>query len=567
MIHIKINNKEISARPGETILVVALRNSIKIPFLSYHPDLNNKGGDRVSLVEIKGRTKLVAADATLVYEGMEILSNSPRAKKMRRLNLELLFSSHIEKCQDCTQRYNCGLLNLAKDNNIKISEYEDRKADRKTYKFSNAVEIDGSQCIDCGNCVEACALQGIDFLHFDGNGYTQEIKPVADKKKACIYCGQCTNVCPVAAAQEQSEWQGVEKALADKNNIMVAQFAPAARISIGEEFGMPYGTNCAKKINTALKLLDFKYVFDINFGADITTMVEAEELLNRLGNTKATLPIMTSCCPSWVAYVEFYHPELIPNLTTARSPQIHGAGAIKSYFAKKNKIDDKRIKVVSIVPCTSKKHEAGRRELYYKKRPLVDYVLTVREFAFMLKKRQINLATLKDSETDPLFNDGSGAAAIYGASGGVMESALRSAISLYDVDKKKKSRIERLEFKEVRGLEGIKEATINLGKKKLKVAVVSGIANFPKIINKLKQYHYIEVMACPGGCLAGGGQPFPTTNEIRKKRSQGLYKIDSGKKVRRAHKNQAMLDYVDWVKERKLSKQLLHTKFFVNKSR
>jgi len=219
------------------------------------------------------------------------------------------------------------------------------------------------------------------------------------------------------------------------------------------------------------------------------------------------------------------------------------------------------------VPCTAKKHEAARRELYYKKRPLVDYVLTVREFAFMLKKRQINLAALEDGETDPLFNDGSGAAAIYGASGGVMESALRSAVSLYDGGKKKKDMLKRLEFKDVRGLTGIKEATISLGRKKLKVAVVSGIANFPKIIKKLKQYHYIEVMACPGGCLAGGGQPFPTTNEIRKKRSQGLYKIDSKKLVRRAHENKAMTSYVNWVKENKLSKQLLHTKFFVNKSR
>ena len=567
MIYIKINNKKVSAKLGETILEVAQRNGIKIPILAYHPDLNNKGGDRVSLVEVKGKAKLVTADSTLIYKDMEVLTDSPLAKKMRRLNLELLFSSHIEKCVDCTLRYDCKLLDLAKENNIKICEYKDRKINRKTYKFSNAVEIDGSQCIDCGNCIEACSLQGIDYLRFDGNGYKQELKPVADKEKACIYCGQCTNVCPVAAAQEQSEWQDVEKALADKNNIMVAQFAPAARISIGEEFGMPYGTNCAQKINTALKLLDFKHVFDINFAADITTMVEAEELLHRLKDTKSILPIMTSCCPSWVAYVEFYHPELIPNLTSARSPQIHGAGAIKSYFAKKSKIDDKRIKVVSIVPCTSKKHEASRKELYYKKRPLVDYVLTVREFAFMLKKRQINLATLKDSKTDPLFNDGSGAAAIYGASGGVMESALRSAVSLYNINNKKKDSIKRLEFKEVRGLEGIKEATINLGQKKVKVAVVSGIANFPKIVKKLKQYHYIEVMACPGGCLAGGGQPFPTTKEIRKKRSQGLYKIDSAKKVRRAHENKAMMAYLNWVKENKLSKQLLHTKFFVNKRR
>jgi iron-only hydrogenase group A len=567
MIHIKINNNKLIVKPGETILEVALKNNIKIPFLSYHPDLKNKGGDRISLIEIKGERKLQAADSTLVREGMEILTESEKVRKMRRLNIELLFASHIEKCADCTLRFNCGLLNLARDYNIKITEFTDRKYNRKTYKFSNAVEIDGSQCIDCGNCIEACALQGIEFLHFDGNGYKQEVKPVADKNKACIYCGQCTNVCPVAAAQEQTQWLEVEKALENKDNIMVAQFAPAVRVSLGEEFGLPYGTNCAKKINTALKKIGFSYVFDINFGADITTMVEAEELLERLDSKKAILPMMTSCCPSWVAYVEFYHPELIPCLTTSRSPHIHSAGAIKSYFAKKNKLSDKKIKILSIVPCTAKKHEAGRKELFYKNRRLVDYVLTVREFAFMLKKQGIDLATLKDSETNSLFNDGSGAAAIYGTSGGVMESALRSAVVLYNKNKKERTILPKLEFKEVRGLKGIKEATVNLGRKKLKVAVVSGIGNFPKIITKLKNYHYIEVMACPGGCLGGGGQPFPTTFEIKKRRSQGLYKIDLDKKMRRAHENQVMLNYYKWVKDKKMTTKLIHTKFFAKRKK
>src|SRR5680860_1659394 len=487
--NIKINNKKFSAVHGQTILDVALEHDIKIPSLCYHPDLDVRASCRVCVVEIKGYHKLVTACSTKVEEGMEILTDSQRVKKSRNLNIELIFASHIEKCATCTLRFNCDLLKLAQEYGIKITRFPDRKAKRQTYKFANAVEIDGSQCIDCGNCVEACHNQGIDFLHISGHGHEQEIQPVKTKDSACIYCGQCTNACPVAAAQEQGEWQQVEAALKNKKKIVVAQFAPSIRVSLGEEFGLPYGYNCAKKINTALKMLGFSYIFDINFGADITTMTEAEELMARINDKQAVFPMTTSCCPAWVAYAEFYHPELLPNLTTARSPQIHGAGAIKSYFAKKSKIDDKKIKVVSIVPCTSKKHEASRKELYYKKRPLVDYVLTVREFAFMLKKRQINLATLKDSKTDPLFNDGSGAAAIYGASGGVMESALRSAVSLYNINNKKKDSIKRLEFKEVRGLEGIKEATINLGQKKVKVAVVSGIANFPKIIKKLNQYH------------------------------------------------------------------------------
>jgi NADH-quinone oxidoreductase subunit G/NADP-reducing hydrogenase subunit HndD len=560
---IYINNKKIEANPKETILEVALRKGIKIPYLSYHPEMTNLGGDRISLVEVEGLTKLVSAETTKVYPGIKIHTNSEKVERFRRLNLELIFASHIEKCADCTLRFNCRLLDLARDYKIKISEFKDRKEKRKTYKFSNAVEIDGSQCIDCGNCIEACALQSINFLQFDGKGYKQEVKPVTDKLKACIYCGQCTNVCPVAAAQEQSQWKEVENILEDKRNVVVAQFAPAARVSIGEEFGLPSGFNCAKKINTALKELGFAYNFDINFGADITTLTEATELIERV-NKSENLPMMTSCCPAWVAYVEFYYPELIPNLTTARSPHIHSAGAIKAYFSKKRNIDSKRIKVVSIVPCTAKKHEAIRRELYYQSRPLVDHVLTVREFAFMLKKRQIDLSELEDAETEPLFNDGSGAAAIYGASGGVMESALRTAVFLGEKDKNRKSDFQ-LEFKEVRQARGIKEATINLGKRKLKVAVVNGISNVSKILPKLKKYHYIEVMTCPGGCLAGGGQPFPTTSKIREERRLGLYNIDKRKKVRRAHENKEMLTYYKWVKDNKLEGKLLHTKFFARK--
>lgn len=564
---ITINNKKIKAKKGETVLEAALRNNIYIPFLSYHPNLINKGGDRVSLVEIKRQKKVRSADSVLVEEGMEVITNSEKVEKFRKLNLELLFASHIEKCGDCTMRFNCKLLDLAKDYKLKITKFEDRKAKRETYKFSNAVEIDGSQCIDCGNCIQACSMQGIDFLHFDGNGYKQEVKPVSDKNISCINCGQCTNVCPVAAAQEQYDYKQVEELIANKNNIVVAQFAPATRVSIGEEFGMPYGIDSTKKINTALRKLGFSYVFDINFGADITTMVEAEEFLERI-NDKSSLPMITSCCPAWVSYVEFYHPEIIKNLTTARSPQIHNAGAIKTYFAKKNNIKPNKIKVVSIVPCTAKKYEAKRKELAYKNNPLVDNVLTVREFAYLLKKNRINFSKLEDSETNDLFNDGSGAAAIYGASGGVMESALRSALALFEKDEKKKSSNNKLklDFKELRGLDGIKESTVSLGRRKLKVAVVSGIANFPKILPKLKDYHYIEVMACPGGCLAGGGQPLPTTNEIREKRAEALYKIDKHKKKRRAHENIKMLDYYNWVKKRKDSSKLLHTHFISKKN-
>ncbi|MFA5000327.1 MAG: [FeFe] hydrogenase, group A [Patescibacteria group bacterium] len=561
--NLKINNKKVKGRTGQTILEIARENGIKIPSLCHHPDLDAKASCRVCVVEIKGREKLVTSCSTLAEEGLEIFTDSPRVKATRKINLELLFASHAEKCGSCSMVYDCRLLSAAKKYEVEIDRFPDRKGKRKTYRFANAVEIDGTQCIDCDNCVEACVRQGIGYLEKAGSGINQEIEPVKDKDKACIYCGQCTLHCPVAAAQEQGAWPVVEKALKDKNKIVVAQFAPAVRVSLGEEFGLPYGENCEGKIYSAFKKLGFKYSFDINFGADITTMTEAEEFIARLKDKKAVWPMTTSCCPAWVAYAEFYHPELLPNLTTARSPHIHSAGAIKTYWAKQKKIDPRKIVVVSIVPCTAKKYEASRPELGLKGRPLVDYVLTTREFAYLIKKNKIDFKNLPDSDGDPLFNRGSGAAAIYGATGGVMESALRSVASFLCAGEDKKNTLcdRRLEFKDVRGLAGFKEAELNIAGRKIRVGVVNGMGNFSRILSRLKKYHYIEIMACPGGCLGGGGQPIPTTEAIRKERAAALYAIDKKRPVRRAHENKAMKEYYNWVMDKKLSSRLLHTKF------
>lgn len=577
IMRIKINNKEISAAPGQTILAVAHAAGIKIPSLCYHPDLSVKANCRVCAVEIKGRERLATACSTVVQEGMEIYTDSQRVKKTRNLNLELLFAEHAEKCADCTLRYNCELLKLARKYKININRFLDRKSRRKTYRFTNAVEIDGTQCIDCKNCVETCAKQGIHYLKMEGTGINQEIVPVRDNKTACIYCGQCALHCPVAAAQEQDRVKDVEKVLQDKarnkNRVIVAQFAPSVRVALGEEFGLPYGANCEGQIYTALKKLGFGHVFDVNFGADITTIVEAEELIEKLSNKKAVFPMMTSCCPAWVAYVEFYHPELISNLTTVRSPHIHLAGAIKTYWAKKKGVNPKKIIVVSIMPCTAKKYEAARPELRLNGQTLVDYVLTTRELAYLIKKNNLDLKKLPPNAGEKLFNDGSGAAAIYGASGGVMESALRTAVALTGEAGKNSSGNKsgskfkdklcnnRLEFKEVRGMAGFKEATVNLAGRKLKVGVVNGIGNFHRVLLKLKKYHYLEVMACPGGCLGGGGQPIPTADTIRRQRMAGLYNIDSGRAVRRAHENKAMMEYYNWVKVNNLAAKILHTKF------
>jgi len=561
-----INNKKINFKAGQTILDLVNANGFEVPTLCHHPDLKVQANCRICVVEVKGRKGLMTACSTLAEEGMEISTESPRVKAARLMNLELIFAEHTRKCATCTLRFDCELLRLATKYKVKINRFKERKDKRNIYKFANAVEIDGTQCIDCRNCVESCSqTQKIDYLKMSGTGSSREVVPVDNKDVACIYCGQCTLHCPVAAAQEQYDGDKFEALIKDKSKIVVAQFAPSIRVSIGEEFGLPYGENCEGKVISALKKLGCNHVFDVNFGADITTITEAEELLERLKNKKSVFPMMTSCCPAWVAYVEFYHPELIPNLTSARSAHIHLGGAIKTYWAQKKKINPKKIVVVSIMPCTAKKYEAARPELSLNDKPLVDLVLTTRELAYLIKKNRIDFNKLADSQVESLFNNGSGAAAIYGASGGVMESALRSANAIVCSKSKKKFCDNHLEFKEVRGLAGFKEATVDLDGKKLKVGVVNGIGNIKNVLPKLKKYHYIEVMSCPGGCLGGGGQPIPTTRAIRQKRLEGLYAIDKKRNVRRAHENKLMMEYYNFAKENNLSAKVLHTKFTKSK--
>lgn len=561
-INIKINNQSFSCLFGQTILEVAREHGIFVPALCHHPDFDVKANCRVCVVEIKGQRGLKTACSTKVAEGLEIFTDSPVVMKARNLNIELIFSEHVEKCPSCKMRFNCALLDLAKRYKIKINRFEDRKKNRKTYKFANAVEIDGSQCIDCRNCIDACSKQQkINFLEIKGKGFKQEIVPTKDKNIDCIYCGQCALHCPVASAEEQYNFQEVEKYLADKSKVVVAQFAPSVRVAIGEEFGLPYTEESTGRTVTALKKLGFANVFDVNFSADVTTMVEAKELLERLGDKKAKMPMMTSCCPAWVKYVEFYHPELIPNLTTSRSPQIHLGGIIKTYWAKKMNINPKKIVVVSVMPCTAKKFECRRPEMKINGMYPVDSVITTREFAYLLKKNKIDFGKLKTSASDKIFNEGSGAAVIYGSSGGVMESALRTAYAILCGGSNSKVCSTRIDFKEVRGLEDVKEATIDIAGKKLRVAVVNGIGSIDRVLKNLKRYDYIEVMACPGGCIGGGGQPQPTTKEIRKQRIQALYSIDKFKKIRQAHENKEVLEVLKWLEDQNVGHQVLHTHY------
>jgi iron-only hydrogenase group A len=585
---IKINGKNYTADPGQTVLDVAKNNGIDIPALCFHPDFPIKGNCRVCSVEVKGYKRLVPSCATKVCDCMEVQTETEKVQKARRINLELIFAEHVEKCATCIWRFQCPLLAAVRKYNIKVDRFRDRKGARKTYKFHNAVEIDGSQCIDCKNCVEACALlQDINFLKFAGKGSRQEVVPRDKEGFKCILCGQCALHCPVSAAQEQSQVAEVEKLLVansrknpprpmatpptsaslsagKEGTILVAQFAPSVRVTIGEDFDMPYGKDTAGKITACLRKLGFDYIFDINYGADLTTIIEAEELLERVTEKSPHMPMFTSCCPGWVNYVELYHPELIPNLTTTRSPHIHLAGVVKTYWAKKIGVNPARIKLVSIMPCTAKKYEAIRPELKIDGIQAIDNVLTTRELSFLFKKNNIDLKKIKSEKIDNPLGAYSGAAALFGGSGGVMESALRTADFLACGSKKIEAKLckTKIEYNEARGLAGIKTAVVNVAGIPVRIAVVNGIGNIAPIIADIKKFDYIEVMACPGGCIGGGGQPIPTTDEIRQKRIQALYEIDFKKTgFRRSYENKGVLEVIDWVKKNKLSKKVLYTKF------
>jgi len=553
----KINNREYSYQAGDTILQVARRHNIFIPTLCFHPDFPSKGNCRLCLVEIisGGKKQVVSACSSPVEVGLEVFLDTPKIKRLRRTNLELLFAEHVEKCATCKLRFNCPLLTLVKQYRVKVTRFPDRKTERLSHDFPPAIVNDASQCIDCRLCLDACnKLQKLDCLKLEGHGANQVITPT---KNPCTFCGQCVTHCPVDAISEQSSYQEVRKMLATPGKIVIAQFAPSIRAAIGEEFNLPYDDKMTGRVIAGLKKLGFTYVFDVNLGADITTITEAEELIERLENKKAIFPMMTSCCPAWVRYVETRHPELIPNLTSARSPHIHLGGAIKTYWASKTGVNPKDILIVSVMPCTAKKYEATRSEFKINALNPVDAVITTREFALMMKEAKIDFAKLKPKVSDLIWNDGSGAGAIFGASGGVMESALRTAV--WSLEKKKS--LAKLEFKEVRGLAGIKESLVKVSGRKLRVAVVNGLGNIDKILSHLTDYDYIEVMSCPGGCIGGGGQPAPVSSEIRAKRMAALYSIDSKQEVRRAHENLEAVAAIMYVKKNGLGQAVLHTSF------
>lgn len=551
-----LNGKAVRATEGESILTVALRSGFVIPHYCTHEDLPVDANCRTCLVEIEGKGTIVTSCSLAATEGLRVLLDTPEVVRLRTENMELLFGDYHANSPKIRHGYWSRTAEEMERFGITGARYKRDDPGRPVHKLGTAAEFDPALCIGCNKCVEACQMIGICHLQLEGRGSKMRVGFNAAAGNDCIYCGQCTAHCPVEAIREQSHLDQVAEALRDPKKIVIVQTAPSVRASIGEGFGIQVGTDLTGQLCTAYRQLGFDHVFDVNMGADITTVVEAEELAERLqhkwdyrdGKRKDAPvpgPMFTSCCPGWVKFVEFYHPEFIPNLTTARSPQIHSGGAYKTWWAEREGIDPASIVVVSIMPCTSKKYEAGFDHLRVEGIAPVDFVLTTRELISLFKTRGIDLPSLKESAVD---REGtySGAAAIYGASGGVMESALRTAYKLLSGRE-----YPGIEFTMVRGFEGLKRAKLTIAGKTVNVAILAMPKNMRPLLQEIKKnpdaYDYVEVMACPGGCIGGGGQPIPSTFSIVKKRIAGLYAIDRAMPLRRAHDNPVVREYFEYL--------------------
>lgn len=559
-----LDDQEFFALPGETVLHAVLKTGKEIPHVCFGSELEPTESCRTCIVEDEKTGRIVTSCALVPKEGMRLRSDTEKIRKARTLNLELLFAGHAKRCPDCKEGRWCKIAQSCEKYGVDLKKFTQREIQEPIEHFDGepVIEFDPSACINCGKCIEACKKCSVCYLLEKGSGNEQTIGTLRDKI-ACIFCGQCTVVCPTGAMRAHNSIAEVEAAINNPKKIVIVQPAPSIRSALGEGWATPFDKHSTGKMYAAFRKLGFDKIFDVNFGADITTMVEAGELAERLGKNKH-LPMFTSCCPAWVRYVEHFQPQLLPHLTTARSPHIHSGGAFKTWWAQKNNINPDDIFVVSIMPCTSKKYEITRKEYAVNKgkHSPVDAVLTTRELITMMKERKIEWTKLKDEKPDEIA-EYSGAGAIYGASGGVMESALRTAAW-----KLTGKNLPKLELTEVRGMAGIKTSEIKLQDKTIRVAVVSTVHYIPQILAQLKNdpeaYHYIEVMACPGGCVGGGGQPAYDFPEQVDQRRKNLYTIDDAKKVRCAHENKLVEEYLEWCERQPSSvrKSVLETHFF-----
>ncbi|MBN2577584.1 MAG: iron hydrogenase small subunit [Pirellulales bacterium] len=553
-INLTIDDVPLSVPEGTTIMEAAERIGVRIPRLCYHPDLSMAGSCRVCIVEVAGMGYYMASCSVKVWEGMEVQTNSPEIRRARRDIVELLLDNHNMDCQTCERDGHCELQNLAYAMGVRRRHFEGQRKRFPVDLSSHSVVRDPEKCILCGRCVRACAeIQGVHNLSQHGRGFHTVVAPAHEANmddSVCIQCGQCINVCPTAAFLEKRNSRDVWDALADPDLHVVVQTAPSIRAAIGEGFGLPPGTPATGRMITALRRLGFDAVFDTNFGADLTIVEEAHELLIRLRGD-APLPMITSCSPGWINFLEKFYPELIPHASTCKSPMSMLSTLTKTFYAERKGIDPKRIYNVAVMPCVAKKYEARRPEHFTPEgTPYTDAVLTTRELIWMIKSYGIDFLRLPDGEFDAPLGVSSGAGDIFGTTGGVMEATLRAASELVTGKP-----ADRLEFTEVRAVEGLRETYVAIGDRAIHVGVANGLTNaktlLDKIINREEEFHVIEVMACPGGCIGGGGQPYPAESvkvldpELLRKRAAALYEIDRGKTLRKSYENPAVDEVYD----------------------
>lgn len=586
-INITLNGYPVQVEPGTTILDAASNNGIIIPSLCYHKDLCVAGNCRVCVVEIAGQKRLSAACATPCEDGMEVLTNSLKVRNSRKHIIELLLSEHNSDCTKCYRNGSCELQKLSSEYKILTQDFIELVPFKTNTidMYSPSIIKDDSKCIRCQRCVRTCAeLQGVNALTVAHKGDEMKITTFMEKSMnavVCTNCGQCVNHCPTGALVEKNYIEEVWEAISNPDKHVVVQTAPAVRIGLGEELGFTPGTRSTGKMVTALKRLGFDSVLDTDFTADLTIIEEGTELLTRLKkllvdhDDKVKLPMATSCSPGWIKYIEHVFPEFLDHLSTCKSPQQMFGALVKTYYAKARNLSPENIISVSVMPCTAKKFEASRPEMHDSGYRDVDYVLTTRELAIMIKQAGLNFHTLEDSKFDRLMGESTGAGVIFGATGGVMEAALRTA---YEIVTGREVPFKDLNIAPVRGMEGVREAAIKIENPKaewafldgveLKCAVAHGLVNAKSVMETVKNgtshYHFIEIMACPGGCLGGGGQPIPTNPEIRKKRAEAIYAEDAGMTIRKSHDNPEVQKlYRDFLKEPlgEMSHKLLHTKY------
>ena len=546
MLNLKINGKPVQVEAGTTILDAAKKVNVKIPTLCYNPDLPAWAACGICIVRMEGSPKMVRACCTPVAENMSVITHDPEIVSVRRTVIELILSNHPNDCLQCPRNGSCELQTLAAEFGIREMPFERFLKGLPIDSSNPAIVLNPEKCIRCGRCVKVCQdMQNVWAIEFLGRGEKGRIAPAADVKlgdSPCIKCGQCAAHCPVGAIYEHDDTQRVWAGLQQADLHSVVQIAPAVRVALGEEFGLEPGQLMTKKIYAALRRLGFKTVFDTNFSADLTIIEEGTELVKRLTEGKGEIPLITSCCPAWVDYMEKFYADMIPNFSTAKSPQQMMGAMIKTYWAKKAGVDPAKVFSVSVMPCTAKKWETGRNDdMKSSGFQDVDISITTRELARMIKQAGIDILNLPEEDADNPLGPYTGAGTIFGATGGVMEAAVRTAYNLVT-----KKELEDVNFMPVRGLEGVKVAEVDLNGTKIRIAVAHQMGNIAAVLDEIRAakvagkevpYHFVEVMACRGGCISGGGQPYGATDEVRSKRMAGLYSDDVKSTYRCSHDN------------------------------